>query len=52
VVDWRGNGPKRERLSVCLCIGALGVNVRIMPLVARLGGELSLRRKAPEMDAG
>jgi hypothetical protein len=25
----RGYGPTRERLSVCLCIGTLGVNIRI-----------------------
>jgi hypothetical protein len=29
VVGRRGYGPTRERLSVCLCIDALGVNARI-----------------------
>ena len=29
MIGRRGYGPTREQLSVCLCIGTLGVNVRI-----------------------
>jgi hypothetical protein len=29
VIGRRGYGPTREQLSACLCIGTLGVNVRI-----------------------
>jgi len=39
VLGWHGYGPTRERLSVCLCISTLGVNVRIcrVPRVYQLG---------------